>query len=497
MKLYPAFQDYFRKAKPPLLAIWGKNDPFFIPAGAEAFRKDIPNARVRVSGYRAFCHRDARCRNCGRDERVPGSQWRIAPDRQRGITMSSLPRTPRSCWSMARGLTVLAGRRSFCRCEREGLTVTCAPIPLTSLTEDIAALERVIERTRGPVLLAGHAYAGAVIAGAKDDRVKSLVYVAALAPAEGETVADVFYRAKPHPEAPHLEPDAHGLIWMPEGGFARAVAHGFSGPDRDSGGRAAADRGEMHSRESACAGVENEAIVVSVSGRGSHDCAGDAMLYGGADGREDSDTPRGPQSDAYGAGCSGRRDSRSGTGDARATDLRKHPVAIVTGASQGIGRATAIRLARDFEAVVLAARQEDELDEDRGRGEIRGRRTPDLCARFARALLGRNSRPGHARPLWQNRRSAQHCRRRAADRFVRDDGRAVGRRLGAQAARCAPADDTSLGCSEGFERRGGADLRKRGSRSEAGLRGRSDHQRRHHCAREGLRRARHSRTESK
>jgi pimeloyl-ACP methyl ester carboxylesterase len=46
VKLYPAFQDYFRKAKPPLLAIWGKNDPFFIPAGAEAFRKDIPNARV-------------------------------------------------------------------------------------------------------------------------------------------------------------------------------------------------------------------------------------------------------------------------------------------------------------------------------------------------------------------------------------------------------------------------------------------------------------------
>jgi pimeloyl-ACP methyl ester carboxylesterase len=111
------------------------------------------------------------------------------------------------------------------RLRREGLKVTCAPIPLTSLAEDIAALERVIERTRGPVLLAGHAYAGAVIAGAKHDRVKSLVYVAALAPAEGETVADVFYRGKPHPEAPHLEPDAHGLIWMPEGGFASAVAH--------------------------------------------------------------------------------------------------------------------------------------------------------------------------------------------------------------------------------------------------------------------------------
>jgi pimeloyl-ACP methyl ester carboxylesterase len=47
VKLYPAFQDYFLKARPPLLAIWGKNDPFFIPAGAEAFRRDIPNAQVQ------------------------------------------------------------------------------------------------------------------------------------------------------------------------------------------------------------------------------------------------------------------------------------------------------------------------------------------------------------------------------------------------------------------------------------------------------------------
>ena len=47
VKLYPKFQEYFRKAKPPLLAIWGKNDPFFIPAGAEAFRKDIPAAKIR------------------------------------------------------------------------------------------------------------------------------------------------------------------------------------------------------------------------------------------------------------------------------------------------------------------------------------------------------------------------------------------------------------------------------------------------------------------
>jgi pimeloyl-ACP methyl ester carboxylesterase len=47
VKLYPAFQEYFRKSKPPLLAIWGKNDPFFIPPGAEAFKRDNPNATVQ------------------------------------------------------------------------------------------------------------------------------------------------------------------------------------------------------------------------------------------------------------------------------------------------------------------------------------------------------------------------------------------------------------------------------------------------------------------
>jgi len=45
--LYPAFQDYFRKHQPPFLAVWGKHDPFFLPAGADAFKRDIPRADVR------------------------------------------------------------------------------------------------------------------------------------------------------------------------------------------------------------------------------------------------------------------------------------------------------------------------------------------------------------------------------------------------------------------------------------------------------------------
>ncbi len=109
--------------------------------------------------------------------------------------------------------------------ERLGLNVNCAPLPLTSLSDDIAALTRTLERTDGPVVLVGHAYAGAVIAGPTDDRIKALVYVSALAPGEGETVAQVFYREPPHPEAPKLAPDSYGFIWMPADGFQKAVAH--------------------------------------------------------------------------------------------------------------------------------------------------------------------------------------------------------------------------------------------------------------------------------
>jgi pimeloyl-ACP methyl ester carboxylesterase len=54
--LYPAWQEYFRTSRPPLLAVWGKNDPFFLPAGAEAFKRDIPGADVRFvdSGHFAL-----------------------------------------------------------------------------------------------------------------------------------------------------------------------------------------------------------------------------------------------------------------------------------------------------------------------------------------------------------------------------------------------------------------------------------------------------------
>jgi pimeloyl-ACP methyl ester carboxylesterase len=119
-----------------------------------------------------------------------------------------------SCWSNI----VLPLRRS-------GLRVICAPIPLTTLGDDATALSRVLGRTSGPVVLVGHAYSGAVIAAIQEERVKSFVYVAALAPDEGEPVAAVFYRDTPHPDQPKMVPDSNNFVWMPEDAFGRALAH--------------------------------------------------------------------------------------------------------------------------------------------------------------------------------------------------------------------------------------------------------------------------------
>jgi pimeloyl-ACP methyl ester carboxylesterase len=113
----------------------------------------------------------------------------------------------------------------------DGVTAVAAPLPLTSLADDVTALERTLSRVDGPIVLVGHAYAGAVIAEARSERVKALVYVTALAPDDGEKVADVFYRLAPHPQAPKLAPDENGLIWLPLPAFKGAFAQHASTDD--------------------------------------------------------------------------------------------------------------------------------------------------------------------------------------------------------------------------------------------------------------------------
>jgi pimeloyl-ACP methyl ester carboxylesterase len=112
--------------------------------------------------------------------------------------------------------------------QSRGFHVIAAPIPLTSLSDDVKALDQALERTTGPVVLGAHAYSGAVISATTNDRVKGLVFIASLTPDEGETVADVFYRESPHPQAPQLAPDSHGFIWMPDEAFATAFAQNAS-----------------------------------------------------------------------------------------------------------------------------------------------------------------------------------------------------------------------------------------------------------------------------
>jgi pimeloyl-ACP methyl ester carboxylesterase len=113
-----------------------------------------------------------------------------------------------------------------------GVEAVTVPVPLTTLADDVAAVERTLERVDGPVVLVGHAYAGAVIGSARSASIKALAYITALAPDEGETVADVFYRNEPHPQAPKLAPDEHGLIWLPREAFATAFAQDASAEEQ-------------------------------------------------------------------------------------------------------------------------------------------------------------------------------------------------------------------------------------------------------------------------
>jgi|SRR5882757_3131458 len=118
-----------------------------------------------------------------------------------------------SSWSKV--ITLLAG---------QGVRATAAQLPLTTLGDDVAAVDRTIDRADGPVVLVGHAYGGTVVGATRHPAVKLLVYVAAVAPAEGESAADAAYRGTPHPLAPKVAPDPNGWVWLPESAFATAFA---------------------------------------------------------------------------------------------------------------------------------------------------------------------------------------------------------------------------------------------------------------------------------
>ena len=106
----------------------------------------------------------------------------------------------------------------------DGINTVTVRLPLSSLADDTAALDKALERIGGPVVLVGHAYAGAVISSTQSNKVQALVYVAGIAPDQGETVAEVFNRYGHDAKTPQLAPDGEGWIRLPVDAFATAFA---------------------------------------------------------------------------------------------------------------------------------------------------------------------------------------------------------------------------------------------------------------------------------
>lgn len=106
----------------------------------------------------------------------------------------------------------------------KGIKTVTTSLPLSSLADDTAAVDRTLAQIDGPAVLVGHAYAGAVIASTQSPKVRALVYIAALAPDQGETVAEVFNRYEHDDKAPKLAPDSDGWIRLPSEAFGTAFA---------------------------------------------------------------------------------------------------------------------------------------------------------------------------------------------------------------------------------------------------------------------------------
>jgi pimeloyl-ACP methyl ester carboxylesterase len=120
-----------------------------------------------------------------------------------------------SCWSKVIPLL-----------QAEGLNVTAAQIPLTSLDDDIAVTRRLLSMDKGPTVLVGHSYGGAVVTGAAtgNDAVKALVYITAFGLDEGESLASLSEQGPPSPGSAAISPDEHGYLWINREHFHEAFA---------------------------------------------------------------------------------------------------------------------------------------------------------------------------------------------------------------------------------------------------------------------------------
>jgi pimeloyl-ACP methyl ester carboxylesterase len=118
-----------------------------------------------------------------------------------------------SCWSKVIPLL-----------QAKGLSVSAAQIPLTSLAEDIAVTRRLLSMQNGPTVIVGHSYGGAVISGAANGApgVRALVYIAAFALDEGESLDALSKQGPPSAGAAEIAPDSNGFLWINRDGFHKA-----------------------------------------------------------------------------------------------------------------------------------------------------------------------------------------------------------------------------------------------------------------------------------
>jgi len=113
----------------------------------------------------------------------------------------------------------------FTRLRKDGYEVSIVQNPTTTLTDDIAATRRAIDASSGPVILVGHSYGGVVITEAGNDpRVVGLVYIAAFAPDNGESVAKLIANPAPGAPVPPILPPKDGLLMLDKSKFAASFA---------------------------------------------------------------------------------------------------------------------------------------------------------------------------------------------------------------------------------------------------------------------------------
>src|SRR5215470_4695549 len=117
--------------------------------------------------------------------------------------------------------------------EQDGYFVTAVQIPLTSLSDDIATAKRVVDSQKGPIVLVGHSYGGAVITGAAagSPNVKALVYLAAFAPEEGEPLGEPGKKFAQPPLNSALVPDSAGFLYIDRAKFHDAFCKDLTEAD--------------------------------------------------------------------------------------------------------------------------------------------------------------------------------------------------------------------------------------------------------------------------